>query len=66
MTRIGSAWQKVTQTGKGFIPLSFDEEILPLTIEKGKNYVLWEIPQDKKTSDKSPDYTIDVFIPEEK
>jgi hypothetical protein len=46
--------------------LTFDKEILPFAITENRKINLWEIPQDKKTSDKSPDFTIDIFIPEEK
>ena len=66
MTRIGAAWLVTKEDGKQFISLSFDKEILPFAITENRKINLWEIPQEKKTSEKSPDYTIDVFIPEEK
>ena len=66
MTRIGAAWLVTKEDGKQFISLSFDKEILPFAVTENRKINLWEIPQEKKTSEKSPDFTIDVFVPEEK
>jgi uncharacterized protein (DUF736 family) len=66
MTKIGAAWLVTKEDGKQFISLSFDKEILPFAVTENRKINLWEIPQEKKTSDKSPDFTIDIFIPEEK
>jgi uncharacterized protein (DUF736 family) len=66
MTRIGAGWLKTREDGKQYISLTFDKEILPFAITENRKINLWEIPQEKKTSEKSPDFTIDVFVPEEK
>lgn len=66
MTRIGAGWLKTREDGKQYISLTFDKEILPFAVTENRKINLWEIPQEKKTSEKSPDFTIDVFVPEEK
>jgi uncharacterized protein (DUF736 family) len=67
MTRIGAGWFKTREDGKQYISLAFDKEILPFAITENRKINLWEIPEEKRTDkEKSPHFTIDVFIPEEK
>ena len=66
MTRIGAGWIKHTDSGKQYISLTLDKEILPFAVTENRKFNLFEIPIEKRVKPNSPHYTIDVFIPEEK
>ncbi len=59
-TKIGAAWFKFTENGKQYLSIKLDESIQPLTITPDKYLVLWEIPQDDTTTDKSPHYSVHI------
>ena len=64
MTTIGAGWKKQDKNGKPFISLSIDKELYPLTIDENKRLSIFPIAE--KQSDKSPDFRIVLFTPEEK
>lgn len=66
MTRIGAGWIKHTDSGKQYISLTLDKEILPFAVTENRKILLWEISEEKRTNDKSPHYTVDVIEPEKK
>lgn len=63
MTTIGAAWKKQDKNGKPYISTSIDKELLPLTIDENKKLALFPIAE--KASDKSPDFRVVLFVPEE-
>lgn len=64
MTTIGAAWLKQKDETKEFYySLSFDEAIMPFTIDKNKRFVMRE-NKNKGDNDKAPDYFIDAYIPD--
>ena len=69
MTTIGAAWLKQRETEEGnkdfYYSMSFDEAIMPFTIDKNKRFVMKE-NKNKKDNEKAPDYYIDAYIPEKK
>lgn len=62
MTRIGAGWLKTKNDGSMYYSVSVDEEILPLTIDKGKMLILKE-NKNKGNNPKAPDMVLDIFIP---
>lgn len=57
--RIGSGWVKASEkTGKIFISVSLDEAALPLTITEDKFISLWEIPEEERTNENAPHYSV--------
>lgn len=68
MTTIGGAWIKGKEKdGKQtyYYSCSFDEAILPLTLDSNKRLILKE-NKNKGDNEKAPDMLIDIFIPKEK
>lgn len=63
MTTIGAAWKKQDKNGKHYISVSIDKELLPLTLDENKKIAIF--PVTEKTSDKSPDFRVVLFKPEE-
>lgn len=63
MTTIGATWLKTTDDGKVYYSLSFDEAIMPFTIDKNKRFVMKE-NRNKGENEKAPDFYIDAFIPD--
>ena len=63
MTTIGAAWLKTTEDGKIYYSLSFDEAIMPFTIDTNKRFVMKE-NKSKGENEKAPDFYIDAFIPD--
>ena len=63
MTTIGAAWLKTTDDGKIYYSLSFDEAIMPFTIDKNKRFAMKE-NKNKGNNEKAPDFYIDAFIPD--
>lgn len=61
MTTIGAAWVKQNDKQEIYYSLSFDEAILPFTIDNKRRLVMKENPN--KTNEKAPDFYIDCFIP---
>lgn len=58
MTKIGAAWWKFTDKGEQYLSLKFDEELLPLAIRESSIVTFWEIPEDRRKSEKAPHYDI--------
>lgn len=58
--RIGAAWHKFTDEGKGYISIALDEACLPLTIDETKNISLWEIPEADRKTENSPNYSVSL------
>jgi len=57
MLKIGAAWCKVSENGKGYLSFNFEPEFREMTFcLKDLNFVGFEL--DEKKSEKSPDYTI--------
>lgn len=63
MTTIGAAWAKTTDDGKFYYSLSFDEAIMPFTIDKNKRFAMKE-NKNKGDNEKAPDFYIDVYSPD--
>lgn len=63
MTTIGAGWKKKDKNDKSYISISFDKELLPLTIDDKKRISIF--PVKEKNNDKSPDFRVVLFIPEE-
>lgn len=63
MTTIGAAWLKTTDEGKIYYSLSFDEAVMPFTIDKNKRFSMKE-NKNKGDNDKAPDFYIDAYIPD--
>ena len=63
MTTIGAAWIKQNKNDDYYYSLSFDEAILPFTIDKNKRMVLKE-NKNKGDRETAPDFYIDVFVPD--
>lgn len=61
MTTIGAGWLKTTDEGNMYYSLSFDEAIMPFTIDKNKRFVMKE-NKNKKDNEKAPDMYIETFI----
>lgn len=64
MTTIGAGWKKQDKNGKSYFSIAIDEELLPLTIDKSKKLACFPIGE--KKNEKSPDFRIVLFKPEEK
>ena len=64
MTTIGAGWKKQDRNGKHYISISIDEELLPLTIDKDKRLSIF--PSAEKQNEKSPDFRVVIYRPEEK
>lgn len=64
MTTIGAGWKKKDKNDKSFISISIDKELLPLTIDETKKLSIFPIGE--KQSDKSPDFRVVLFVPDEK
>ena len=64
MTTIGAGWKKQDRNGKHYISLSIDEELLPLTIDKDKRLSIFPVAE--KQNEKSPDFRVVIYKPEEK
>ena len=64
MTTIGAGWKKQDKNSKPYISISIDKELLPLTFTENKKISIFPITE--KTSDKSPDFRVVMFMPEEK
>lgn len=64
MTTIGAAWVKTDKNNLTYISLTLDKALLPLTIDNTRRIALF--PVKEKASDKSPDFKVDLYIPEEK
>ena len=58
--KTGAAWFKYTENGKQYLSVKIDEANLPLTISEDKYLVLWEVPQEDKKTENSPDYYVHI------
>lgn len=69
MTTIGASWRKSRETDDGkkdfYYSMSFDEAIMPFTIDKNKRFVMRE-NKNKGDNEKAPDYFIEAYIPDKK
>lgn len=63
MSTIGAGWKEKDKNGNPFIKWSIDKALLPLTIDSTKRLAAFPV-KDKK-SDKSPDFILNLYIPEE-
>ena len=63
MTTIGAAWGNTNEEGKFYYSLSFDEAIMPFTIDKNKKFIMKE-NKNKKDNEKAPDFYIEAYIPD--
>lgn len=61
MTKIGAGWKKLDKNNNPFISWEIDEAIQPLVIDKGKK--LNSYPVKEKKTEKSPDFTLELFCP---
>lgn len=61
MTTIGAGWKKKDKNGNPYISWEIDEALLPLTIDKGKK--LNSYPVKEKSSEKSPDFRLELYVP---
>jgi hypothetical protein len=67
MAQIGSGWYSPREDGELDISMQFDKAILPLEIKENIRYKLKAIPDSKRTDkEKSPNFTIICYIPEDK
>lgn len=64
MTTVGAAWKRLDKNSNKFISVTLDKALLPLTIDNTKRLALF--PVKEKPSDKSPDFRVDLYVPEEK
>lgn len=64
MTTIGAGWKKTDRNGNPYISFTVDKALLPLTLDSTK--LISAYPVKEKQSDKSPDFRLDLFIPENK
>lgn len=62
MTRCGAGWKKKDKNDNPYISFSIDKPLLPFTIDEKKMIAAYPV-KDKKTEN-SPDFWLDVFIPE--
>ena len=62
MTTIGAAWKKRDKNNEPYLSCEIDKALLPLTIDETKRLAFF--PVKEKRSDKSPDFRIDLYIPE--
>lgn len=63
MSTIGAGWKEKDKNGNPFIKWSIDKALLPLTIDNTKRLAAFPV-KDKK-SDKSPDFILNMYVPEE-
>ena len=64
MTTIGAGWKKQDKNNKPYISISIDRELLPLAITENKKISIFPITE--KPNEKSPDFRVVMFMPEEK
>ena len=64
MTVIGAGWKKQDKNNKPYISISIDRELLPLTFTDNKKISIFPIAE--KPNEKSPDFRVVMFMPEEK
>lgn len=64
MSTCGAGWKKTDKNGKPYISFNIDKAFLPLTIDNTKR--LAAFPVKEKKTDNSPDFILDLFVPEEK
>lgn len=64
MTTIGAGWKKQDKNGKHYISISIDRALFPLTIDENKKISIFPIAE--KQNENSPDFRVNMFIPEEK
>lgn len=64
MSTVGAGWKKQDKNGRPYISTSIDKALLPLTIDNTKRLALF--PVKEKKNDKSPDFILDLYVPEEK
>ena len=58
-TKIGGAWENVSEkTGKTFISIAINEELLPLTLKNDDSLTLFVNEVNENTSDKAPQYSV--------
>lgn len=58
MTTIGAGWIKHTESGKQYISIKIDVEILPLTITQDRFLTLFEIAEEDRKKENSPHYRL--------
>lgn len=63
MSTIGAGWKEKDKNGNSFIKWSIDKALLPLTIDSTKR--LAAFPVKEKKSEKSPDFILNLYVPEE-
>lgn len=62
---IGKAWMNL-EDEKMRISVTLDKAVFPLTITADKRLSLTPIPEDRKTTENSPDYYVNLYVPEPK
>lgn len=62
MTTFGAGWKKQDKNGNPYISFAIDKALLPLTIDDKKMIAAY--PVKEKKSENSPDFRLDIFIPE--
>lgn len=68
-TKVGGAWENVSEkTGKTFISLKFNEELLPLTLKADDSLTLFVNEVTEETHEKAPHFSIllSKYEPKEK
>lgn len=65
--KAGNGWTKNTEKGNTLISVSIDEVILDKYPELRKyNITLWHIPSDRRKSENSPHWDLDISLKKEK
>lgn len=65
-TKIGGAWENVSEnTGKTYISAKINDELLPITINKGVYLNLYLNEVTEETSEKAPQYSVVLSVPKE-
>ncbi len=62
MTTIGAGWKKRDKNDNPYISFALDKTLLPITIDKTK--MISAYPVKEKKTENSPDFRLDIFIPE--
>lgn len=63
MTTVGVSWINRNDKGEFYLPIKFDNGILPLNITEDKMLIL-KPNKNKSNNEKAPDYYVDIFVPD--
>lgn len=64
MTTIGAGWKKKDKNDSPYISFSIDKPLLPLVFDEHKMIAAY--PVKEKKTENSPDFRLDLFVPEKK